>query len=189
MLKYFKKIAKKTATGSIAVEWVICAPFTLMITFFSVMILIFTINFHLISKNASNLVSDLNMGDTGYTHYSSMPGSISLHTKNYGMNNSKLGTIGGNEVVNADITVDNNRLFYNTARYFITAHNANGGFTAPYCRLTGLECKVYDENGVERTGFTNESGVTESGDMIVVKVRYNFCGVIPVEIQSFGFIN
>lgn len=183
------KLLRKKARGVIAVEWVICAPFALMITFFSIMILIFTLDFHLISKNCSNLVSDLNMGDTGYTHYASIGGSEILQTRNYMRNNYKIGSIGRGRSVSAEITNDSEGYFYNTAKYFITKLNEHGGFTAPYCRLTGLKCKVYDEYGVERTGFNVNKGVTESGDMVVVTVNFTYCGVIPVEIQSFGFIN
>jgi len=183
------KFLRKKARGVIAVEWVICAPFALMITFFSIMVLIFTLDFHLISKNCSNLVSDLNMGDTGYTQYSSMGGSEMIQTRSYSRNNYKLGGIGSGETVRAEITNDGGGYFHNTARYFITELNDHGGFTAPYCELTGLECRVYDEYGAERTGFNVDKGVTESGDMVVVTVNFNYCGIIPVEIQSFGFIN
>lgn len=195
-----KKFIKKKAKGVIAFEWIICCPIALVITFFSVMMLIFTIDYHLISKNASALVSDLNMGDKGYKHYAILGSRCSdrlvTHKSSrdvsYGMSrgdNHGLGRIKGTRTVGAIITRDSDSKFYNASKYFIQTRNINGGFTAPYCELGLISCRVYDENGTERTGFNTKSGQTESGDMVIVEVKYKFCGVFYVNITSFGFIN
>ena len=188
----FKKFIQNKAKGTIAVEWVICCPFALIITFFSIMILIFTLDYHLISKNTAQLVSYLNMGDKGYTKYSSYGASKSdvIPTGIYASNDMYIPKKVKGTSVKCNITKDNNSYFYNSAKYFINLINENGGFTPPYCQLTDLNCKVYRNfPNHEAIDFSTAKGATESGDIIVVETRFVFCGLIPVEIQSFGFIN
>ena len=191
MFKKIKKSFIKSQKGVVSAEWIICAPFSLIITFFSIMILIFALDYNMISSSCSNLADCLNMGDTGYEEAANSGRfmSRSLQTGTYDTNNYYISTRTGSKYIDLDITNDAGGYFNNSAIYFINKINDRGGFTMPFVQMDSLSCKVYYPYPSERTDFTIEKGITESGDMIVVKAKYKFFGFIPVTTTCYGFID
>lgn len=194
-LKKIKNIFLKTEKGAMATEFVITTPLALVITFLSIMILIFVLDFFLISSSMSRIVDSLNMGDSGYSELGNIPDSSGIHTplirtKKYSADGFGLGTAKnkkGDPTISVKIT--NNKYFSKATKYYLRKENSEGGFTVPFANLKEISVKVYDSPGHEREDFSIAKGKTESGDMIVAKIKYDFCGFINVSTSSFGFID
>lgn len=202
-LRNLRKRMTKKLKGTAAFEYVIVTPFTLAISVFSIMVLLFVIDFHGISSNLSQICNDLNMGDTGYKTAASMSPGPSYDIVNPNVYTFKKFNVDANATNGKEYQFDNiswsgtstcpvtytgntSDVFDRAASYFIREADRQGLFAMPFMEMESLTCNVTTTDG---NPFNTLKGYTESGSIINVTGTFRFCGMVPVTITSVGFID
>lgn len=191
MKKIFKKFLKKQK-GTAAIDQVIVTPYVLLVTFFSIMFLIFVIDYYAISNSTSLLAHRMNMGDTGYeTAAASGQDDYYFNFDNWEL--GELATVDvakqfSHGVIHYTATKGENNVFYKASSYYAKQIVDHGGFVMPYVTPTKLNCKVYS-NGAERHGFNTKKGQTESGDIVKVEFGFKFAGFLNTTVTSYEYID
>lgn len=199
-----KELTKRTLfrrkKGVIAVEWIITSPFTMLITFFTVMFSIFCLNFWAVGNTAFEIAQMLNMGDTGYISTSSIGGPSVLADSAWlgwdntavqpTFNDDKPWFVPGNRGnISTTITTTSNDTFASSARWAVNKVYSRGGFRLPFMTVKNVDCRVYSSfPSGEKTDFSTAKGQTESGDMIVVNINYNYLGWLNFTVRGYSFI-
>jgi Flp pilus assembly protein TadG len=186
-------ILLKKQKGVASVEYVLTTPVMVILLFASILFFLFCTSYFLISNSAFEIAQSLNMGDTGYKeHYKDS-------VLNYIVTDEYLsGTIDDNaswiakktnvKIAKIDYTSTRSKIFEKAASYYVKRRISLGGFKAPYATLDSISVKLYGKGTEERTEFSTNKGVTESGDMVYVKVTYNYLGFIKVTTCGYSFI-
>lgn len=192
-----KKTLFKKKKGVVAVEWVITSPFIMIMTFFTVMFSVFCINFWAVGNTAFEIAQMLNMGDTGYINTSSIggPGAFS-DTKWSGWDSSaptsdpnKIWFVANNTGSVSTTVTGTGGTFGSSAKWAVNKVRSRGGFKLPFMTVNNVDCRVYSSYpGGERSGFSTAKGETESGDMVVVNINYNYLGWINFTVRGYSFI-
>lgn len=199
MLKLAKSILKKKR-GEVAVEWIILFPLMFMIVMFSIMYLIFTMDFLMLSNSCTDLAQMMNMGDTAYKSYSSSP-VTNYYTKAYSVvgvpgEATKQLTVAmankeADKTINVNVTSSADNVFANAFYEKFARMIDDGRFKAPFCTIEEINCRVYTgESGggtVEDTSFNTNERETESGNMVDVEVKYKFL-FLNISQHGYGFI-
>lgn len=194
-----KRTLFKKQKGVIAVEWAITSPFTMIMTFFTVMFCIFCLNFWAVGNTAFEIAQMLNMGDTGYTATAAMNGpgawndsqwsgwDATANTPTYNDRPWFVANNRGNQ--NTTVTTTANGTFSSSARWAVNQVRTRGGFRLPFMTVRNVDCRVYSSYpGGERTGFSTAKGQTESGDMVVVRINYDYLGWLNFTVRGYSFI-
>lgn len=193
-----KKLLRRKKRGVIAVEWIILFPLAFMLVMFSIMYLIFTMNFLTLSNSATDLAQMMNMGDSAYKEYTG--GRTNYNGRSYTVLSRSdagaqlvvsLAEKQADHHINTYATSTGEGAFENAFYDKLGAMVSDGRFDVPFCTIHEINCYTYcGESGggvTEDHSFNTHERETESGNMIDVEVKYDFL-FLHMEQHGYSFI-
>lgn len=199
--------------GVVSVEWSIVAPFIFLLTFFTIMFSIFCLNYYALSHTAFSIAQNLNMGDEGYesaaykgmSYYNSSISNKQWMSNNHGKDswedvwdpdsgNYGMFVPSDPKYINIDLNFTGSHLdvFELAARSFIFEKASRGSLNVPYTTIEKINVGTYygtsGGKAIARNSFSTDKGETESGNIVIVDIKYNFLKFFKVTVRGYTFI-
>ncbi len=176
----------KKQKGVATIEWIILAPLTLFIIFFSMMIVVMVIDFVLATNDSYRITDDI----TRSKYREEATSSISWSNNQYSPTEISGATtmipkFDGSKSVTLECTP--NSYIENAFYRSLTKFKEDGSFDIPYATVNKITCKVIRNNS-EATDFDEDTVYTESGAMVFVDIYWNFFGMFDFHSKGFSFI-
>ena len=185
LVKIARSILLSKKKGSTTIEWIILCPIIFIMIFFSIMFIVFVLDYYLLSNVSSRLATQMNLGDNGLKAYTSGSPTISFDEYGHSAFFTPAKTGSGNASIYVTNTADG--YFENAAYYHISKYNNANMFAAPFCAIKEVNIRVYNGSG-ECHSHSTDPNTTEAGDMIEAEIVYDFIGLFKTHAVGYAFV-